>query len=495
MRSPRGHTPIRARQGRLASALALLLLLTAALAQSACASYTEEIQQAQAAISSGSPEEAIRVLNTLLQVDDVRQVPSKLKDSDTLLLLERATLLQAIGNFDMSARDMIVIDQHLELLNIEGLNAADIGKYFYSDDVSSYRAPPYERLMLNTLNMINFLGRQDLAGARVEARRFSLMESFYLDEDGKALMPGMLALGNYLGGASFEASRDYDNAARYYSRAWHFGIRSEDLRQRLTDLYRVSAYGGRELDSPLLERLRDEAKAAGPLTWAEYQSRHQSGDTLIVVQYGMAPYKRATRLPAQTALSTASAMRGRHGLSPRTRARTTTMIADGSLSWVSFPELTTEGLPSRSESSASLTLGGRPVSLFQGIHLAQQVELEWQRMSGPMMAAALTRMMTRAAIGQAGQVAAQATQSGSGQVALIGALGWLAAAGVSAGMAGADTPDTRGWTTLPAHIKIARVKLPRGLHSAEVRLDGRTDRQTLPVWPDRLNIANFSRMR
>lgn len=465
------------------------------LALSGCASYSEEIQLAQTSIASGNPEEAIRVLNTQLEVDNVRQVPKKMSDNDTLILLERATLLQALGNFDMSARDMVVIDQHLEWLDIDGLDAADIGKYLYSDDVTDYRAPPYERLMLNTLNMINFLGRQDLEGARVEARRFTIMEGFYLDQGGKALMPGLLALGNYLGGAAFEASRDYDMAARYYSRAWHFGIRSEDLRQRLMDLYRVSGYSGREIENPLLDRMREDARSVGSLTWAEYQARHQLGDTLVVVQYGMAPYKSASRVPAQLALTSASSMRGRHGLSPRTRARTASMIASGSIEWINFPELSEVGLPQRSEGSASLSIDGRSISLFQGMNLKQQVELEWQRFSGPLMAAALTRMMTRAAIGQAGRVAAQATQSGNGQVALIGALGWLAATGVEAGLGAADTPDTRGWTTLPAYIRIARTKLTRGLHSAQITIDGRTDRQTIPVWPDRLNIANFSRLR
>lgn len=477
------------------TALRLSVMILLSLTWTGCASYTEELQLAQTSIAAGDPQEAIRILNTKLGVDNVRQVPTKLGDNDTLILLERATLLQAIGNFDMSARDMVVIDQNLEWLDLDGLDAADIGKYFYSDDVTDYRAPPYERLLLNTLNIINFLGRQDMEGAKVEARRFTIMEGFYLDDGGKAMLPGLLALGNYLGAVAFEATRDYDMAARYYSRAWHFGMRSEDLRQRLMGLFRVSGYVGRELESPMLDRMREDARSAGPLTWAEYQSQHQVGDTLVVVQYGMAPYKSATRVPARNALSTASSMRGRHGLSPRTRARTATMISDGSLNSISFPELSEAGLPSRSEGSAGLNIDGRSYTLFQGMNLKQQVELEWQRFSGPLMAAALTRMMTRAAIGQAGRVAAQATQSGNGQVALIGALGWLAATGVEAGLGAADTPDTRGWTTLPAYIRLARVKLPRGLHSAEVRIDGRTDRQTIPVWPDRLNIANFSRLR
>lgn len=485
----RGHTRFKVTH------LGWSILLTLTILTMGCASYTEEIAVAQGSISSGNPAEAIKVINKQLGVENVRQVPRKMKDNDTLLLLERATLLQSMGNYKMSARDMVVIDQNLEWLDIDQLNAADIGKYFYREDITNYRSPPYERLMLNTLNMINFLAQRNLDGARVEARRFTIMEGFYLDGDGKALMPGLLALGNYLGGAAFEASSDYDMAARYYSRAWHFGLRDEDLRQRLFDLYRVSGYSGRELKSPFFERLRAQAKATEPMTWEQYAAKHRTGDTLVIVQYGMVPYKQAKRVPARRAMVLASSMRGRHGLSSRTRARTATLIANGTLTGVNFPQLSRTGLPSRNSSSAKLTVDGKNVSLFQGMYVSQQVEMAWQQISGPLMSAALTRTITRAAVGQVGRAAAQATQSGNGQVAIVGALGWLAATGVEAGMGAADTPDTRGWTTLPAYIRVSRTKLTRGLHSAQVNISGRTDKQTIAVWPDRLNVVNFSKIR
>ena len=41
-----------------------------------------------------------------------------------------------------------------------------------------YAAPPYEKLMINTMNMMNYLERGDLNGARIEARRFSVMHNF-----------------------------------------------------------------------------------------------------------------------------------------------------------------------------------------------------------------------------------------------------------------------------------------------------------------------------
>ena len=102
----------------------------------------------------------------------------------------------------------------------------------------------------------------------------------------------------------------------------------------------------------------------------------------------------------------------------------------------------------------------------------------------------------RAAIGQGTRAAGSAAaQSDNSTTATLGVLGWLVGLGAEAAMSAADTPDTRSWTTLPEHIRLSRIKLPQGMHKAEIRVGSRVDRQTAPVWEDRLNIINFSRVR
>lgn len=455
------------------------------------------MQGAQISVTSGDMTEAIELLNKLLKVESERDVPDTLNDHDILLLLERATLLQSKGNYAMSARDMVAVDQRLEGLDITHSNAKELAKYFYSASATDYRAPPYERLLLNTLNMINFLAQNDTEGARVEARRFTIMEQFYLDKEGKPLLPGLLALGNYISGAAFEASREYALAARYYSRAWHFGIRFEDLRARLIDLYRISNYTGRELDNPALELIREEAKNQGSMTFSEYVLRHQTGDTLVIVQYGMVPFKRATRVPASRALTSSSSLRGSYALDGSTRARALELVASGALNWIMLPELTTLGLPLRTSVSAKLRIDGKAIPLHLGMEVSRQVQTAWLAIAGPVLAAAITRMITRAIIGQAGQLSHEVAKNKSKnkKTKLIATLGWLTSMGAQAALSAADTPDTRSWTTLPAYIRIGRIKLSRGLHMADLLVEGRGDRRTLPVWPDRLNILNLSRIR
>ncbi len=478
-----------------AHAQVLCALVIVLITQPGCASYTEELAEAKQSVIQGNPDQAISIINEELDVEDVREVPNKFKDDRTLLLLERATLLQGKGQYKLSARDMMVVDQRLEWLAIDGVDAKDIGKYLYSDDVSDYRAPAYERLLLNTLNMINFLAVYDVEGAKVEARRFTIMESFYTDDQGKALVPGLLALGNYMSGAAFEAAREYDTAARYYTRAWHFGIRDQDLRVRLRDLYRISGYAGREIDSPFVQRLRDEARRSGSMTWKEYQARHQTGDTIIVSQYGLVPYKRAVRLNATRALTLSSRSR-RGGLTPQERAQAASLAATGALTTVNFPQLTDQGLPRRSPSGVQVYVDGRRAPMFQGMHVSQAVNAAWAEIAGPLLAAAISRAITRTVVGQGSRAAgAEAAQSSDNTVALIGIFAWLFGLGAEAAMGAADTPDTRSWTTLPAYISITRTKMSQGMHNAEIRVGSRSDRQTISVWQDRLNVANFSRIR
>jgi hypothetical protein len=481
-----------ARSSKLFGPLVGLLMLVSL--ATGCASYSEQLINAQASVIRGDTSGALRVVNSKLGVRDILEVPSKVKGDAGLLLLERAALLQAQGNYKLAARDMVLADQVMEFLDIGSGSLDDIGTAMYSGDAGRYRAPAYERLMLNTLNMVNFLAMQDLEAARVEARRFTIMERYYLDDKGRALMPGLLALGNYLSGISFESSRDYQRAASYYARAWHFGMQDEDLRVRLAALMRMTAYDADELKDPSLTRLFELAQESEPLTYEAYRNAFQTGDTLVVVQSGLVPYKRATRVPVGSAVTMSST--SSRSMSDSTRSSVVVMSNDGSLDSINFPELTDYGLPVRGPEGASLRIGGQQPALQLGMNVGAQVVQAWERIAGTLMAAAITRAVTRAVVGGVGRAAgAVASQSDNEKVAVAGVLGWLAATVAEGAMSAADTPDTRSWSTLPAFIHIARLRLPPGLHPAEATIAGASDRQIMAVWPDRLNVVNFSRLR
>ena len=82
----------------------------------------------------------------------------------------------------------------------------DIAKFMFSDSSGPYQAPPYEKLMINTLNMVNYLTRGDLSGARVEARRLAVMQQFITEHEAKGAVVGVP--GSYLAGFTYERSKE-----------------------------------------------------------------------------------------------------------------------------------------------------------------------------------------------------------------------------------------------------------------------------------------------
>ncbi len=457
---------------------ALLLVLLCGFTLPACNShYSDQVRQAKTLSLKGDLDEAIGALNERLEVDSELYTPDKLDDHQTLLLLERATLLQAQGKYALSARDMMIVDDKLEWLDIDKLSVKDLSTQLYSGSKANYKAPAYERLLLNTLNLINYLADDNLEDARVEARRFTVLEKFFIDDHNHTLLPGLVALGNYLSGAAYEGSRQYAEAALSYSKAWHFGLRDEELRVRLRDLYRTSNRTTAPIPDPFFEELVKEARQAGPLTRDDYFNRHQKGDTLVITQYGFAPYKKASHIPIAQA---------------RARAGIRTSTTSSNVTSIHFASLSTENLPSRSTSSPRIRIDDKNLALTHGISVTESVRQAWEVHEPKLMGAAIMRAESRAAIGEGGRTVSTTAAAAN---PVVGVLGWLAATSTEVALGSADLPDTRSWTTLPEYIRIARTQLPEGLHTMESYVHGSGERQLVPVWSTKLNVVNFSKVR
>lgn len=478
--------------------LSAVLGLLAVAWLSGCASYSDYVREAQQAMAVGQVTQAVDLVNERLEVDRALDLPADLGKNQVLLLLERATLLQAMGEYELAARDMGIVDQRMEWLDIGTSDAVALAKFVYSDDAGGYRAPAYERLMLNALNLVNYLAMGELEGARVEARRFHLMESYFLDENERAVLPGILGFGNYLSGAAFEASREYENAARFYGRAWMYGMRSADLRERLIDLFRVTGYNANDLPQrSRVESLLALAKSQPAMRPAEYREKHQQGDTLVLVQTGMVPYRRANRVPIAQALVYSSAVYGSshyYYLSDQDRMHATSLAARGLLTWINFPELTVEGIPHGGNSQ--VRIDGRLLAPALRTHVSEQIVKAWAEKVPVLMAAAISRMVVRILAGEASSAVASAgSKAAGGSSNTQAVVGLLAGVLVEGAMVAADTPDTRSWTMLPAHITISRVKLSSGVHTVDVQVHGYRDQQSVRIDETRLNVLNFSRLR
>src|SRR5688572_31324614 len=350
-------------------------VLLALLGLQACAGHSDRTLEARSALDAGRPDAALKLYNEELEVKTERDLPEDTGGDNTLLLLDRSMILQQLQKYELASRDLELADKQIELLDFSRNALDSIGKYMFSDDTGPYKAPPYEKLMINTMNMVNYLARGDLNGARIEARRLAVMQKYLKESENPA--QAMMGPGSYLAGFTFEKSSKPDQALRYYDEALAFG-NYQSLRDAVTRLSAVSSYS-----TPRLRKLisgEDPTKAGGsagaaessnemlgPVLASSFAARlakssdfelwHQqeppaeteaaaatggptpsdeddSGEIFAIVSFGRVPAKFAKRIPIGLALTYASAW-----MSPADHARANELALQGLVTWVNYPEL------------------------------------------------------------------------------------------------------------------------------------------------------------
>ena len=456
------------RRGPVGAWLLLSLLIIAF--GSGCAGHSSKTLKARNALDRGDPEAARALINKELKVKEPDQIPAKEKKYVPLLVLDRSVISQSLRDYEASSSDLQYADKKIEMLDMSRTAVDDIGKYVFSDDTGPYKAPPYEKVMINTVNMQNYLARHDLNGARVEARRLAIIQK-YLSEN-KQKTAALNAPGSYLAGFVFERSGRPDIALRYYDEA----IAHVDFKTLVEPISRLSRASGYSTPT-LREYLKRHGTEAQPTAESGATSEASTpsgseehwGEVLILINYGRVPAKEAKRLPIGLALTYAS-----YYLSGPENVTANRLAAQGLVSWVNFPALEER---SGHLSAPQVSLDGRPV-LLEGAGAPDQVARKvHEAEKGKIIASAITRMISRAVAGEAAGAATRAA-SDSG---LAGALVSLA---TQATLTAADTPDTRSWATLPARLAVGRVRLAPGTHTIQLSVQGRTRTETFELDPD-----------
>lgn len=429
--------------------LALILLLAAALA--GCASHSDRTRDIRSALDAGQPQKALGYINEQLEVDSEKQLPEKTGGDNSLLLLDRAMILQQLERYELASRDLQVADKQIEILDLSRNAAHDVGKYLFSDDSGPYRAPAYEKLLVNTMNVLNYLVRGDLNGARIESRRLAVMQRYLTEHQSEA--QSLSGPGSYLAGFTFEKSGQTEQALRYYDEAL-----SQSAYPSLSEpIQRLLARSGYRT-----ARLKQSAERAGAS--AKPPESDEDAEILVVISFGRVPPKLAKRVPIGLALTYASDV-----LSPGDVQRANYLAAQGLVTWVNYPEL---GRARGSYDRPGFALDGRWMSTDAALAIDQQARQAWDGARGTVIAGAITRMLTRVVAGQAVR-----------KTANEGVLGALLSLGVQASLTAADTPDTRSWSTLPARMAIGRMRVAPGTHYVSVQARGVQRRRRVDLKP------------
>ncbi len=484
--------------GFVARGLALLALLTLV----GCAGHSDRTLEARSALDAGRPKAALQLYNEQLEVKSEKEIPEDVGGDNTLLLLDRSMILQQLEKYELASRDLELADKEIELLDFSRNALDSIGKYMFSDDTGPYKAPPYEKLMINTMNMVNYLARGDLNGARIEARRLAVMQKYLKESENPA--QAMMGPGSYLAGFTFEKSGKPDQALRYYDEALAFG-NYQSLRDAVTRLSSLSGYSTPRLrklisgEDPTQAALdADQSVAIEPVLAAslaatlaktnDFELSFQaelpagteaaatgggasppvaddsgasasppvaddSGEIFAIVNFGRVPAKFAKRIPIGLALTYASAW-----MSPTDHARANELALQGLVTWVNYPEL---GKPRGTYDTPGFGLDGDWQQLEGALAVDREVRSAYDHARGAIIAAAITRMISRVV---AGNVA--------GKAAGDDALGLLLNLGTQATLTAVDTPDTRSWATLPARMAFGRVRVPPGKHRVLLQARG-----------------------
>ncbi len=439
----------------------------------ACGGHEARTLRMRTALDAGNAKAALRALDDELGVKTSAELPKDIKGDNAILVLDRASVQQGASDFSLSKRDFEAADKAVDMLDL-ARNAGDsLGEYVFSGSSGRYQAPPYEKLMINTLNMVNYLETKDLNGARIEARRLAVMQKYYRDTMKHADNP-VLGLGSLLAGFTFEKSGDADEALRYYDEALGFtgfGTLAESVRR----LASRAQYRSPRITALLAQASSSEHDGGDAL--GAQGAKEETGEVLFVVGYGRVAHKMANRIPIGLALTYFAS-----SLNPGDAVAAHKLAAQGLVTWVNYPSLA----PGRGTwELPSLRVDRNSVVLEEAVDVDREVRSEWEKIEGKVVVSAITRLVARAAVGQGIQVAA-----GRDSV-----LGFIASLGAQITLTSLDTPDTRSWETLPARMAVARVRLPVGRHQVAIDARGWQRAQAIDVEKGGWHVISLMALR
>ncbi len=441
--------------------LAGFLLATLALA--GCGGHEMRTLKMRSALDAGQPRQAIAHVNEELGVDSDGALPKDLGSDNALLILDRGTIQQSLTQFKLSEHDFEASDKAIDMLDLAHNAGDSIGEYVFSGSSGRYVAPPYEKLLINTLNMVNYLETRDLGGAKVEARRLSVMQR-YVRDDLQEKDNSILGLGGFLAGFTYEKSGDPNEALRYYDDALAFsgyGSLSESIRS----LSAQATYR-----SPRIER----AIAAAATVPA---SADTDGEIVCVVGYGRVPHKIPKRIPIGLALTLVS-----NDIEPRNRSAANRLAAQGIVTWVNYPSLA----PEQGEYAIpTCSVDGRPMRMEQAVDVSSEVRAQWKKVEGKIILSAITRLIARFAVGQGIEEAGGRKSP----------LALLLSLGTQVTLTALDTPDTRSWETLPARVAVGRVHVAAGKHTVVAEARGVTRTQATQVDAGGWSLVSLQALR
>ncbi len=351
-----------------------------------------------------------------------------------LYYLDLGAVQHDAGLFKESDQSLAKAEMRMEELFTKSVSRA-AGTLLLNDNTTEYAGERFERAMVNAYRALNFTFRGDREGALVEARKLSRLLQEYADVYGaKSVAYKDDAFAQFLTSLLYEDDGKPDDA------------RISREKSRKVYAHYASAYG---TPVPSLEPV-GEKKGSGELVFLHFN--------------GVAPRKisKTFSVAWRDATAAVNATRDDEKESgPAINAINAGLL--GQNVTVAYPEYVQD--PFQIAGSAVEAAGVKSTT-----ELAQDLAAIARKDLAERQAVIRTRMIARATIKfVVAKAAADAVAKKYGRNS------WqhlLAQAGGAATSAATEFADTRGWTTLPAQLRVARLRLPPGTHEVTVTYVG-----------------------
>lgn len=198
-------------------------------------------------------------------------------DNQLLYMLEYGTALQAAGDYKKSNQYFLKADDLSEVKDYFSISR-QVGSVLLNQGMLQYPGEDYEKVFINAMVAINFLGMNDFENAMTQVRRLNEKLYKYRFEAKRNYEQNPFAF--YLAGLLREEEKDWDNAYIEYNNAYKNNPNIEYLKK---DLVRISQKARREED------LKKWQKTFGI---KEDKWDKDDGEIVLILQQGWVAFKR-----------------------------------------------------------------------------------------------------------------------------------------------------------------------------------------------------------
>lgn len=374
-----------------------------------CASYSSALRPVEQALAAGRPAEALQRLEH-----------NHGRGADAVLYqLQKGMLLRLAGDYAGSNAALEAAKRGMEALY--GVSVSEQAEAVtLNEGLIAYKGAPYEQILVHAYMALNFLALDEPDAARVELRQADVKMTTV---GGEAY--GELGFMRYLSGLIYESLGEADSAYIDYRKAYEY---YRDNRAGLSppraleeDLLRLAAAQGRDEDLAEYRHLFGEPRPPAP-------PGPDEGEAVVLVHCNLVPAKRedlaAVFDPKRGQFITIALPYYPEYVDP-----------------VGGVEVSAEGREARAE---------------QVEDVAAQARLALEAQMRAITARALARAVVKT------QLSREARKNNDLAGALVNLAGLLT-----------ERADTRSWSTLPAAIWLARLRLPAGEQRLEIHIRGR----------------------